>query len=141
MLTGENLGDKTLQMVYYSGRKYERYKHRNARVPVSNLCVTGYLMILIQEKLVLLRAKAMRIRKPRSYYNPRPPRSGNMEIPNARNEKSNQGIIELNLISILLGLARDAISSGCIKRQYHIFRRIRLGSYTSRHRTSHPLLG
>lgn len=64
-----------------------------------------------------------------------------MELTNARNENRNQGIIELNLISVLLGLARDAISSGCITRQYHILRRIKLVSYTSKHRTSHPQLG
>lgn len=48
--------------------------------------------------------------------------------------------MELKLISITLGLARDAISSGCKTRQYPFLGMIKLGTYTSKPRTSHPQL-
>lgn len=38
--------------------------------------------------------------------------------------------MELKLLSVTLGLARDAISSGCITRQYPILTRIKMGTRT-----------
>lgn len=49
--------------------------------------------------------------------------------------------MELKLLSITLGLARDAISSGCTTRQYPILRRTKMGTYTSRPRIGRPQLG
>lgn len=48
--------------------------------------------------------------------------------------------MKLELLIIALGLARDAISSGC-KRQYLIPRMIKMETYTSEPQTDHPQLG
>lgn len=55
-------------------------------------------------------------------------------------KRRNKGIIELKLLSVTIGLARDAISSSCITCQYLILRRIEMGTYTLGPPTGHPRL-
>lgn len=53
----------------------------------------------------------------------------------------NQGIMERKLLSVAFGLAGEAISSGCITRQYELLIVIKVGSYTSGPQRGRPQLG